>query len=321
MCYGRAVEPVPSRSHGGRPELVAIGEVVVDLVAAEPGVRLGEARVFERVVGGSVANVAATFSRLGGQAMLVASVGGGPIADTAAEELARSGIASALVRGPGHRPTLAFVTRAAATPEFVLHRDADVQLSPADVPLGAVRQARLVHTSAFALSSEPQRSAIRLALDTAAAAGVPVSLDLNFHEELGDAGHGRHVLAALAGARYAKASRDDVARLLGEDLDPAAAAAAIRATGVPSVAITLGADGAWYDDGRERGHLPAERAKVVDTTGAGDAFWAAVLLASVRHRPFAEAVRLGLVIAARKVEVVGQLEHVGNLPALPQEPA
>ena len=39
--------------------------------------------------------------------------------------------------------------------------------------------------------------------------------------------------------------------------------------GVKNVVITLGAKGAYYTTATERGHCPAYRVKVVDTTGAG----------------------------------------------------
>ncbi|EXJ89006.1 hypothetical protein A1O3_02070 [Capronia epimyces CBS 606.96] len=42
--------------------------------------------------------------------------------------------------------------------------------------------------------------------------------------------------------------------------------------GVKNVVITLGAKGAYYATAEERGHCPAYKVKVVDTTGAGDTF-------------------------------------------------
>lgn len=39
--------------------------------------------------------------------------------------------------------------------------------------------------------------------------------------------------------------------------------------GVQNVVITLGAQGAYYANGQDRGHVPAEKVKVVDAAGAG----------------------------------------------------
>lgn len=58
--------------------------------------------------------------------------------------------------------------------------------------------------------------------------------------------------------------------------------AAIRrfhAMGVPYVVLTLGGRGAAFSDGGKLvGHIPARKAKVVDTTGAGDTFVGALAL-------------------------------------------
>ncbi len=54
------------------------------------------------------------------------------------------------------------------------------------------------------------------------------------------------------------------------------AASILRSKGVKLVFISLGADGVYYDDGESRGMLPCYPGTVVDTTGCGDAFMAAV---------------------------------------------
>jgi sugar/nucleoside kinase (ribokinase family) len=62
--------------------------------------------------------------------------------------------------------------------------------------------------------------------------------------------------------------------------DPAGAAGEFLEKGVPSVIIKLGAEGCWLADRSEQVHIagiPAER--VVDTTGAGDAFAAGLMFA------------------------------------------
>lgn len=42
--------------------------------------------------------------------------------------------------------------------------------------------------------------------------------------------------------------------------------------GVKTVIITLGSEGVFYAKGDQKGHVPAEKVKVVDTTAAGDTF-------------------------------------------------
>lgn len=47
--------------------------------------------------------------------------------------------------------------------------------------------------------------------------------------------------------------------------------------GVKNVFITLGSEGLYYTDGREEGIIPGKKVKVVNATGAGDAFIAALV--------------------------------------------
>jgi fructokinase len=70
------------------------------------------------------------------------------------------------------------------------------------------------------------------------------------------------------------------------------------------VAVTLGAEGAWLD-----GFCPAPSVRALDTTGAGDCFWAAWLYARLRQRPDA----LPFACAAASLCV----EKRGAIPAMP----
>src|SRR5690606_23928449 len=61
------------------------------------------------------------------------------------------------------------------------------------------------------------------------------------------------------------------------DLDPAAAARHLRATGARAVVVTLGPDGAYADTDDGPLTVPAPRVQASDTTGAGDACAAALM--------------------------------------------
>jgi sugar/nucleoside kinase (ribokinase family) len=67
------------------------------------------------------------------------------------------------------------------------------------------------------------------------------------------------------------------------------------------VAVSLGAGGALWASGRELLHRPAHPARVLDTTGAGDAFDAGLLAAWLAGRPPAAALDAGLALAATAV--------------------
>ena len=68
---------------------------------------------------------------------------------------------------------------------------------------------------------------------------------------------------------------------------------------IPSMVVTMGADGAvWADKDGNSGFCPARRVHVKDTTGAGDAFCAGVSSGLTYGKTLPEAVEIGTVLAA-----------------------
>ena len=72
------------------------------------------------------------------------------------------------------------------------------------------------------------------------------------------------------------------------------AADQLTAMGVEQVYITLGSDGVFCSDGTRHEHLKAIPSRVINTTGAGDAFIAGVGHALMRQIPFPECAQTGL---------------------------
>jgi ribokinase len=75
--------------------------------------------------------------------------------------------------------------------------------------------------------------------------------------------------------------------------------------GVKIVAVKLGGDGCYVTDGRERHLIKVFKVKVVDTTGAGDAFCAGFLYGLVNGKSLFECGRLGNFVASRCVMKMG----------------
>ena len=68
---------------------------------------------------------------------------------------------------------------------------------------------------------------------------------------------------------------------------------------IPSMVVTMGADGAvWADSDGNSGFCPARKVHVKDTTGAGDAFCAGVSSGLTYGKTLPEAVEIGTMLAA-----------------------
>ena len=73
----------------------------------------------------------------------------------------------------------------------------------------------------------------------------------------------------------------------------------VKSARIPSMIVTLGADGAVFAsmDG-EKGWCPARKVEVRDTTGAGDAFCAGAVIGMTHGKTMAEACRIGTTLSA-----------------------
>ena len=73
-----------------------------------------------------------------------------------------------------------------------------------------------------------------------------------------------------------------------------AAADALTAMGVRQVFVTMGADGVYCSDGTRHEHYNAIPTRVINTTGAGDAFIAGIVHAQVQEISFPDCAQTGL---------------------------
>lgn len=87
--------------------------------------------------------------------------------------------------------------------------------------------------------------------------------------------------------------------------EPEALVAGLRAAGLASVVLTLGAAGAIISDDDGTHHVPSPRVTAVDTVGAGDAFTGALAARLAEGRSLLEAARYAVRFAAHTVQFEG----------------
>lgn len=106
----------------------------------------------------------------------------------------------------------------------------------------------------------------------------------------------------------------EAGRLFREDLTDASPEETLKAlrrcsvlVGIPAMVITMGAKGAVYVDNNtgEFGYCPPMDVEVVDTTGAGDAFFTAAVAALMGGAPLSQAVQEGTRLASKTLLVAG----------------
>ena len=262
--------------------VLAIGEILIDLIVSDDAPSLETANTFNARAGGAPANVAVAVARLGLTAAFCGVTGDDPFGRRLRNLLVAEGVSVEPMReASGFPTTLAFAWKdRIGDGHFQLVRGADRLLNAVDIEEAGIESAGAIVVGSVALSEEPARRAIEVAVETAKSAGVPVCLDLNVRPSLWSGSEALDdALASIwANVTLLKLSLDDARLLYGSDQDAATIFSWAHGYGIRHVVLTDGRRGCWYPDASGSPvHLPAFPIHSVEPTGAGDAFTAAIV--------------------------------------------
>ena len=260
----------------GGSDLVTLGEVMVSLSANRIGPLRG-ARQLDVSAAGSEANVAIGVVRLGHSASWLSRLGADEFGELVRATLRGQGVTVCAAADPSAPTGLMVKERRTGDVGRVLYYrsgSAASRLGPADLPLALIESARILHVTGITPAlSHSAADAVRHAVSVARAAGVTVSLDVNYRARLWDPSAAAVELRSLARqADLVFASVDELA-VVDADGDPER----LLAEGVHTVVVTDGAKGAYSVTAAGVVRQPAFPVRVVDPVGAGDAFVAGYL--------------------------------------------
>ncbi|PJF31694.1 MAG: carbohydrate kinase [Candidatus Thermofonsia Clade 1 bacterium] len=259
-------------------DVVTLGEALIDMVATARNVSLYDAPAFEPKAGGAPTNVAVGVARLGRQAAFVGKVGRDSFGQGLRALLEREGVdVRGMLTDSKRLTTLAFVSLSdSGDPSFAFYEGAHAALTADELPDDLLSQTHIFHCGSVSLVSELSRSATFAAIARAKAGGSLFSYDINWRPALWEGADTALAASPLAQADIIKLSESELALLTGKnDVETALRELPYSA---PLILITLGARGCTYRYRGALAHADAPQvAQVVDATGAGDAFMAAIL--------------------------------------------
>jgi fructokinase len=304
-------------------DFLAVGEAVVDLISTGIVSSLRDANSFQRFLGGEVTNLAMNMARLGHRSALGVCVGQDGFGEFLTARLGEAGVIQDYVQSSPDRPTtMIAVARQTQTPDFIVYRGADTQLTPAEALVKAAQHSRAIHTSAFSLSRNPARETILTLLEKAHEQGALISLDPNYHPRIYP---DRQDFTSFLKEIYpfvqvTKPSLDDGVRLFGSGYTPWEYVEFFLDLGAGFVVLTMGGEGVLLATAEEeRYRLQPNPISVVDVTGAGDAFWSGLLSGLLSGSSPLEAARLGQIVAEFKIGMVGPVVAFPNLESLKEK--
>ncbi|MFF4251451.1 sugar kinase [Streptomyces sp. NPDC001663] len=291
-------------------DVVALGESMVTFLPSRPG-RLADVPSFDRAIGGAESNVACALAAAGHSVRWVSRVGADGFGDHLVETVGSYGVDVTSVRRDPARPTgIYFRTagdRATDAHEVAYYRagSAASAMAADTVDLDAVRAGRVLHLTGITAALSVQCLALLREL-TAPRPGRPlVSFDVNHRPGLWQDGSGPQVLLELArGADLVFVGEDEAEEVWGlHGVD--AIGTAFPDPGM--LVVKQGGRGATAFDKGDVTFVPAPHVDVVAAVGAGDAFAAGFLSATLRGLPVRDRLRHGHLMAAAALTVPGDL--------------
>ncbi|WP_231619241.1 carbohydrate kinase family protein [Nonomuraea sp. SBT364] len=292
--------------------LLVIGDVVTDVVAMHGAPVMSASEIAADIVlrpGGSGANTAAWAATLGADVGLLARCGYDS-SEWHIAELTKAGVRP-YVRIDADNPTAVVIAMVDKTGErsMLTNRGAGGLISEADWDDSLLDGVGRLHVSGYLLFSEPGLGLARLAMAKAAAAGIAISVDPASTNPLREFGVGRFLHESEM-AHLIFPNRDE-ALLLSGATSPERAAELLSETYGTAV-VKLGPQGAIVATG---GQVVAKadpvRTETIDSTGAGDAFAAGFLAATLDGAGERAALEAGCRAGAECVALVGGRPRYG----------
>ncbi len=298
--------------------LVTVGETMGLVIQTQAGsLRNGEAMVFG--MGGSESNVAIGVRRLGMPATWIGRVGDDPPGHLILRELRAERVRAITVTDPAPTGLMMRWRPSGAHGRVTYYRreSAGAHLQVADIPEAVVREADVLHVTGITLALGPgPAETVSHAVAVARAAGVTVTLDLNYRLALWSQEEAEPVLAAVVRQADVVFAGETEAEIVTHTADPLRAVLALEAMGPEQVLIKRGAQGCLARISGATLEQPAPAVSVVDTVGAGDAFVAGYLAELMTGAEPAARVRTAVAAGAFAVTVSGDWEGMPDRRAL-----
>ena len=299
-----------------RFDVFAIGELLVDMISDDYDAD-NSCNKYSRYFGGSPANITMNIKRLGGNPIISASVGNDRLGEFLINNLKKNNINTEFINKVNNSTSMVLVTKSKETPLPIFYRSADYNLEYNEDIGSILKNSKIVHFSCWPISQKKSRKVIEKVIEEARKNNVLIGFDPNYHEMIWEEGHdGIEYIKNLIGKLdIIKPSEVDAERIFGPDTPENHVDKFIQC-GAKLVIMTLGKDGAIVSNATETIKFKTLATEVVDTTGAGDAFWGGFYTALTSNYPLKEALNIGFATSAFKLKNVGAIAELPSIEEL-----
>jgi 2-dehydro-3-deoxygluconokinase len=295
----------------GPPRIVTAGETMALVLPTAPG-RLRHASSLSLSIAGAESNVAIGLARLGIAASWVSAVGDDELGELVLARVRAEGVETGSVRRVADRPTglcLREEVGGVVRVHYYRRGSAASTLAPEAVDPAVLDGAAYLHLTGItpALSGTCPEF-VRWAASEARARGVRVSYDVNYRSKLWDTASARAFADSMLPLVDLVLVGADEAEALWDAPDEDTALRQLAGAGPGEVVVKRGAEGAVAVADGERVGAPGFHVPELDPIGAGDAFAAGYLAASVWGEEPRQRLRTANALGALSVRSIGDYE-------------
>ena len=297
-----------------RHDVSTLGESLLRL-SVQRGERLERMASLDVSIGGAESNVATAVARMGFRAAWLSRLPRSPLGRRAERTIFAQGVDTSGVVWVDEGRMGTYFIEFAAEPRRIevvydRARSTATELAAAEIPWEFLLDTRFVHLTGITPGlSETCRDLVVEVCTRAHAAGVPISLDVNYRAKLWTPTAAAETLLPLMRmAQVVICGHKDAVTLFDLQGEPETVLFDLRALAdAPVVVLTEGSAGALAvaEDGSTL-FQPALRCEVVDRIGAGDAFSAGVLCGMLEGS-LSRGLRYGTAMAAHKLTTFGDM--------------
>lgn len=257
--------------------VISLGEAFIDYISIDH-----TNTKYERHLGGATVNVAAGVSQLGIPSYYLCKLGTDDNSQFVEAALQKADVGTKHCVRTAMKQVCGVYVHLTASGEREFHSylnpTPDVMLMAAELDKLLFKQARIFYFGSGTLFHPTALKTTEKALEYSKEANTLVAFDVNLRLKRWESEeHCRETVQSfLTAVDIVKVAEEELC-FLTKTTSLREGIAAAAHWEIPYLFITLGSDGAYVVADGKTEHIPGEKVQIVDTTGAGDAFMAALL--------------------------------------------
>jgi ribokinase len=250
--------------------------------------------------GGSAANTMVALARLNCEVAFIGKVGPDRQGRMLLEDFCKEGVntAGVILSKRGRSGTVMGFVDEKGRRALYIDSGVNDKIDFKELNTEPIFQARFLHLTSFVgeKSLQTQKELLKI---------LPENVLVSFDPGVLYARRGLKKLEPIVKRTFAMMPNAVELELLTGTTDCCKGAEFLLAEGIKIVAVKLGSEGCYVTDGRESHFIDPYKAKVADTTGAGDAFCAGFLYGLIKGKRLFDCGKIGNFVASKCIMKVG----------------